>query len=173
MATSRTTFLACLMALTGCGRGEFTMSADQQAILRDADQIALLSLQPGSLGNEPADGFHGYEVLGRATLKGAERARIVGAFLDAADESDGTVAACFEPRHGIRAIRDRETVDFVICFECLQVAVYAGDEEAGYFTITDTPLPVFNETLRDAGIPVAPSFLLGTDSHADESIETE
>jgi hypothetical protein len=69
--------------------------------------------------------------------------------------NDGRVAACFNPRHGIRASREGKTIDLVICFECLQVYVYAEEGRQGSFLTTSSPQPVFDQVLREAGVPLA------------------
>ena len=49
--------------------------------------------------------------------------------------SNGTVAACFNPRHGIHATRQGRTVDLLICFECLQIEIFEAERKiAGVLT---------------------------------------
>ena len=64
-------------------------------------------------------------------------------------------AACFNPRHGIRATHDGKTVDLVICFECFSLQVFLGDTKAGALT-TDSPPPTFDRVLRKAKVPLPP-----------------
>src|SRR5262249_1279362 len=76
---------------------------------------------------KPKDSLHGGRLLGKATVKDATmRKNLAAALVKGAEESNGELAACFNPRHGIRATHDGKTAEFVICFECLQVRVYVG-----------------------------------------------
>ena len=97
-----------------------------RAALEKADQFELLSIDPDRQQEKPKDDFHGWKVLGRTQIKDADtRKKLVAALQKGVGENDGTVANCFNPRHGIRATHEGKTMDFVICFECLQVQVYA------------------------------------------------
>ena len=69
--------------------------------------------------------------------------------------SDGTMAKCFWPRHALRLEADGKVTDYVICFECLQFRSYLGDQQSE-LAIDKSPLPVFNEELKRAGIPWCP-----------------
>lgn len=104
-------------------------------VLQDPEVFEILALDPGGFGMVE-DGFHGYEVLGRAPLEDpGDRARLVALLEQGVNESDGMVAACFNPRHGIRTEREGERVDVVICFECLQIVVHGpGDLETDLLT---------------------------------------
>ena len=122
--------------------------------LEKADAVELLSLDPLRPKEEPKDGFHGWKVLGRTAPKDDATRRMLTADLRAAaGASEGSAAACFNPRHGLRVTRAGKTVDLVICFECLQVEVYEGEKDAGRFLITDAPQAAFDKVLRDAGVP--------------------
>ena len=61
------------------------------------------------------------------------------------------MAACFNPRHGIRVTRNEKEADFVICFECAQVEVFG--ENYGRFLIANSAQPLFDSVLRISGIP--------------------
>ena len=64
-------------------------------------------------------------------------------------------AACFIPRHGIRMTSGRDTVDLVICFECLSVNVYVNDKREKGFLTTRDPQPTFDAVLKAAGVKLA------------------
>src|SRR5262249_35638882 len=94
------------------------------AILNEADQLELLSLDPDQ-EKDSKDKFHGWNVLGKTEIKDKKaREGVVSAVSKGVKESDGTRANCFEPRHGVRASKGKQTVDLVICFECLSVEIY-------------------------------------------------
>ncbi len=144
--------------IAGCTSNSADSKIPERAMaaLEKADQFELLSIDPDRLEERPKDDFHDWTVLGRRQIKDAvTRKKLVAALKNGAAENDGTVNMCFHPRHGIRAIHDGKTMDFVICFECFQVKVYADEKRDDGFLTTGSPQPVFDQVLRDAGIPLA------------------
>ena len=128
---------------------------DLKTMLEKADKFELLSLNPEHLKEKPADGFHGWAVLGRTTVKDADvRKTLLEAFEKGVKENEGIVARCFNPRHGIRVTHDGKTADFVICFECYQVKAFVGDRDAKDFLVTGSPQPAFDKVLTDAKVPL-------------------
>lgn len=129
-----------------------------QAILKQADQFELLSLNPTELPQDtiPKDSFHDWEVLGQTIVKNAEtRKQLIAAFKKGVEENEGIVAACFTPRHGFRVTHGSKTADFVICFECLQVHAYIGDQWEKSFLITASPQDLFDSVLKEAKVSLA------------------
>jgi hypothetical protein len=146
--------VACLGA-TAVGGADNKLPEEARTVLEKAETLELLSLDPVPPKEKPADGFHGYKVLGKTTVKGDVRKELVGAFLKGM-EGDIQPAKCFDPRHGIRATHDGKTFEVVICFECAQFKVYMGaDGEGKGLLIGKGPEPAFDKVLRDAGIPKA------------------
>src|SRR5262245_7854668 len=133
---------------------ENKLPAAAENILRKAAQIELLSIDPGD-GKAPpaADGFHGYKILGKTTLKADAGNALVAAFLKGM-EGKIDPAKCFEPPHGIRATHDGKTVALVICFACSQFDVYAPAGRTRLL-IGTAPAPVFDKVLDAASIPRA------------------
>ncbi len=99
-------------------------------------------------------------MLGRTTVKDADaRKALTGAVLKG-------VAASGRPlhppgrweientRHGLRAVYDGHTYDFVICFHCLQIQVYVGKALLDTTPTTTSARPALNKILKDAGAPV-------------------
>ena len=126
-----------------------------KAVLENADRFELFSLDPVYRERPPKNAFHGYEVLGKADISDTPtRRKLVSAFERGVAENQGLMAACFNPRHGIWVTRGDKTVDFVICFACDQVHV--GGDVHGFFLVTGSPQPVFDQVLRDAKVPLAP-----------------
>ena len=98
--------------------------------------------------------FHDFAVLGRTEIYDQkQRAELLRALYKGIADSDGRVGACFNPRHGISASLAGETVDLVICFECLSIETYAKDEKP--VLTTSSPQPTFNHALKKAGLPIA------------------
>ena len=129
-----------------------------RAILEKAESFELLSLSPDRQKEKSKDDFHGWKVLGKTTVKDVDvRKKLVAAFEKGVEENDGTVAACFNPRHGIRVTHDGKTADFVICFECFQVQALVGDKKPDGFLITNSPASAFNDVLKEAKVPLAES----------------
>jgi hypothetical protein len=114
-----------------------------------AESFELLSLDP-SKGEREGQGFHGWTVLGKATLKGDVAGEIRGAVRKGAKDSDGSVAKCFEPRHGIRV----GGIDLVLCYACLQGQVFKGDSWVRDFPTTAGPAKTLDATLKKAGVPL-------------------
>src|SRR5262249_32971335 len=150
------TVLACVVvaaAFSGCGR-------DPVASLDAPEQLTLYSIDGRDFkpGQEPKaeEKFHDYPVLGKVEIKDAAKLQEIAAALQKGlARSDGTMAKCFWPRHGIRAVKNGRTVDYVICFECLQLEVYEGSSR-NVKPVTSEPEGVFNKHLEEAGIPLAP-----------------
>jgi hypothetical protein len=116
--------------------------------------IELLSLDPKEAKEK--EGFHGYKVLGSVKLeKKADREKLLKAFYKGIDDSDGSVAACFIPRHGLRAKVDGKTVEIVICFQCLSMKVYV-DGKPGSALTTGSPAATFNDILKEKKVPLPP-----------------
>src|SRR5262249_13241443 len=102
----------------------------------------------------PKDNFHGWKVLGKTAVKEkADRGKLVEALEKGIKENDGTVAACFNPRHGIRVAKGDKTIDLVICFECFSLEVWKGEERSSVLT-TGSPQKAFDKVLTDAKVPL-------------------
>lgn len=132
------------------------MPAEATAALRTGIDFELLSLDPSYLDRDqrPTD-FHNWDVLGSTAVSQFDRSQLVDALIASVPESVGAIAACFNPRHGIRVTHDGKQFDFVICFECLQIYWYTDDEKNPKILTSGSPLKLFNDVLTDASIPVA------------------
>ena len=82
------------------------------------------------------------------------RKTLLAALEKGAKDNDGTVARCFDPRHGIRVKAGDKTIDLVICFACYQTKVFTGDKLSGDYLTTDSPQPALNRVLKDANVPL-------------------
>jgi len=123
-----------LSFVAGCASGP-GFEETETAVLEKSDRGELLALDPVPKGDDASkttttgEDFHGYRVLGRAQLDKDERERLIGAARGAVDDNEGRAMKCFNPRHGLRVVAQGDTVDLVICFECLQMKVYQGAQE--------------------------------------------
>ena len=138
------------------------ISVESRKVLDSGQRFLLLSLDPMSQfypagsNTDTNKIFHGFSILGSAEIKDpVERAKLLKELYKGIANSDGMVAMCFNPRHGISASLGTNTVDLVICFECLQIAIYSGHTN-GLLT-SRSPQKTFNQALVKAGIPVAKS----------------
>ena len=114
------------------------------AALAGAESAQLFALHPypfqreiAGEGELPEDRlFHSYEILGSAPSQGVDATDHLLALVEyGIEDSDGMVAACFNPRHGIRVVKDGVAHDFVICFECLSMQTYRdGGRDGGHMT---------------------------------------
>ncbi len=141
-------------------------SARSKALLEGGSTLELLSLHPFERSptidetlepdRDPAT-FRGWHLLGRLVIKEpAKREQMITALQKGVDESDGNVAACFWPRHGVRAISDDGRVlDLVICFECASILVFEDREKTEIVTVTGSPERVLDQLLSVAGIQLA------------------
>jgi hypothetical protein len=136
-------------------RAQNALPAGALAILNQAKELELLSLDPGSEKEPVKNGFHGYKVLGSTLIKEADRRKQLVQALTAGMAQKANPARCFSPRHGIRASHDGKTVTLVICFECSQLDVYEAPAGARRLLISTSPEPVLDRMLKDAGIPKA------------------
>lgn len=151
-------FLVVLLHLSNDRRLRAALPIEDQQVLDKGQKFILYSLHPRPMEVDPQElktkpVFHGYMVLGQTQVTAANtRKRLLDALYDVVGA--GVPNMCFNPRHGIRAIRGNKTVDLVICFECKQVEIYdEGGKRAT--TVAGSPLPVFDKVLTKAKVPLA------------------
>lgn len=166
------TLLALVVAgfLGGALAGEErrnVLPAEALALLEKAAPYELLSLEPSSSDDDEdkdkkVEKFHGWRVLGKTAVKEADaRKTVLTALLKGIAENDGSAAKCFNPRHGLRAMHDKKSVDLVICFECLQIEVYVDGKQVhpaggrGAILTSESPQPTLDKLLKDAKVPLA------------------
>lgn len=124
-----------------------------------AAEFELYSVDPDRFAKKDgkAELLHGWKVLGKTTLKGDAAKRARAAVAKGIKDSDGSVAACFNPRHVVRVVSGKNTYDLVICYECHSATVYKGDERLGSFLTARGPEKTLNGILTDAKIPLPKS----------------
>lgn len=109
-------------------------------------------LNPGETATRAKPNFHGYIVLGSTRIRDRKtRSAVVKALYDSV--GNGEKMACFDPHHGIRAVKGGRTVDFVVCFDCTQFEVYDRGNVSGG-TLSTAPRLLFDRILTDARVPV-------------------
>ncbi len=131
------------------------LPGDAREIFEHSEKFVLFSLDPLSLPNpnEPKKSeFYRYYILGQTQISDPETlTKIRRAYYDGLVDTSGA-AACFSPRHGIRAMKNGETLDLVICFHCHFVEVHLNDKNLGFKKVSAEPQDVFNEILTAANV---------------------
>lgn len=126
--------------------------------LRNATTFELFSLNPNQRDQESGiDTFHGWTILGSVEISDSEtRTTLLDALEAGIAENEGLVAACFDPRHGIRVRYNGKQHEFVICFRCYSGDWYIDEKESEVFYLTDSPKPIFDQVLQAASVQLAP-----------------
>ena len=100
--------------------------------------------------------FRGYSILGSAQITDpAEQRALLRALARGARENSDSAAMCFNPRHALHIEENQHSVDFTICFECLQVEA-RGFSPADWFTTSQSPENIFDESLTRHAVPKPP-----------------
>lgn len=145
-----------VVVLAAVGRSSAAeIPADVKAALEKASEWELYSLHPEQKKDAPKEALHNWRVLGKTTIKDADtRKKLLDALAKGANDHDGTVVDCFNPRHGIRVKAGDKTIDLVICFECYQTEIYTGDQRTGGYQTARSPQPALDKVLTDAKVPL-------------------
>src|SRR6185312_7906107 len=101
------------------------LAAPVSELLAGAEQMFLLRLDPF---RRPRAGreFHSWRVTRRIQLRSSDdRTAVAGVVESGLATSDGSSAACFDPTIGVRARRGADWLDFVCCFDCNWIRVFA------------------------------------------------
>ncbi len=139
-------------------------------ILEGSPQLTLFSINPGAEDYDTIENvkdvplFHGHWILGQTIISDpAAKAALLASFYDgfvAPPDPRGLKQiglGCFNPRHGLRIVKNGKTVDLLICFGCMQVETYINDRQlARHARINEAPREKFNEILTAAQMPLSP-----------------
>jgi hypothetical protein len=100
--------------------------------------------------------FNDFRIIGQVRVADPVQRRQVAAVVrHAAQTYNGDTKCIFSPRHAVRLSSASKTYDFLICFECSQMAVYSGDQFAATLSIGGSP-DALNRILRAAHVRIAP-----------------
>jgi hypothetical protein len=125
--------------------------------LYNADRFELFSLYPSLLSPPGPDRFDGHVILGSTAVQDRQtQADLRDALIAGIRSSNGSEAACFNPRHGIRVTAGNVVTDFVICFECKQVEVWRDGKMIAEQPTTALPAATFDRVLESAHVQLAP-----------------
>lgn len=151
---------------------------DSRQTLEDADSFVVYALDPNRFGRginkfpphlregeakkrakaPPPEIFHEYTVLGKATLNGAEKRRLLDAFYDELKPRAGTQvresASCFLPRHGVRAVNSKtgKAVDLLICYSCNNAFLYNNGEQFNFYAFGRASATCFHDLFVAHGL---------------------
>ncbi len=131
-----------------------------QTVFDGADKFTLYSLRPlgwPTVQSEPQQ-FHGFYILGQTEINDAKAMNeLRKAYYDGIAVGPETMrAACFDPRHGIRAEKNGVTVDLLICFQCSQSKAFVDGKEYETARINQRPQETFNRIYTAAGLTLEP-----------------
>lgn len=158
-----TTKQHCLLVLTlatfaGCGSmgdvDSLGLPDELSSALKSEYEVELYSLNPEKLDEEPESDFHGWEVLGSEKLDGDKGREIVEGFKSGLASAPDYVAGCFNPRHGLRISSAEKVVDLVICFQCVQIYVFVGDERIANLRTSASPRQLFDKVVAEHRLPM-------------------
>ena len=124
--------------------------------LHQAQQMTLYSIHPQESESALVGSqlFHGYRILGQVPVSApADQKRVAQAVQHAVLVAFDS-AACFNPRQGVRVSDGRDTYDLVICFECGEMEIFAGEERVGNTGMGGSP-DALNSILTAGGVPLA------------------
>lgn len=133
------------------------LPAELQRVLHSGGRAVLYSLEPWSDPEEKVARLDGYKILGKSALSPAQQAVAVAAFDEAIAGFDGSLAACFDPRHAIRIPADGHTYDFLLCYSCHQLVVYRDGKSVGTVGVTG-PSKKLDELLTSLHVPLSHSL---------------
>jgi hypothetical protein len=99
--------------------------------------------------------IHGYPVLGKVVIQEDAKRREIISDIKHAMRFPEAEHKCFIPRHLIRAVKNGETIDAVICFECRGYSGYLEGRPLGWGKIAAWPQAKLDKILSDASVPLA------------------
>lgn len=124
-------------------------------ILEQATSLDVIALNPNGVVDE-AETFHGYGVLGRATIRDvSDIEALAAAFVSGRRQGSDDLIACFDPRHGIHVPRGEQGLDLVICFECKQGYLYYRKFQKWWFGISGSPREIFDQIFKKSDLRIA------------------
>jgi hypothetical protein len=139
--------VASLLVLAGCGDPDGPIESMTLYSLNGEDQPP---------PNKPWKGetFHGFGVVGKTEIASAsDRLAILTAVKRGIAQSDGSENKCFWPHHGVSLVQNGKTIEYVICFHCLQLQRFA-DGASKTIATTASPSDTLDDQLKKAGVPV-------------------
>ena len=134
------------------------VSQQIEALAETDGTLEILSLDPSSRHGYSVSNravFHGFRILGRAFAEDpGDKKKLILALAKAVSENDGTIASCFNPRHGLRFVGKEKKIELVICFECASARCHGFNDDKGIL-LTASAQPTFDAFLTNKRVPLA------------------
>jgi hypothetical protein len=99
--------------------------------------------------------FHNYRILGQTEIKDKDVQKHIRAIYDDGITDTGFSATCFSPKHGVRAIKNGQILDFVICFHCSYAEVFLNNKEVADYHFGSVHRSEFDAILSAANVPLS------------------
>ena len=139
-------------------------------VLEQSPQLTLFSVDPSpedydsQFNSKTHPMFHGHMILGKTVVSDPDaKAALLASLYDGlvpAPNPNGLKqigTGCFNPRHGIRAELGGQTVDLLVCFECMKIDGYFNNHRfLKQRFINSAPSETFNRVLTAANVPLSP-----------------
>jgi hypothetical protein len=136
------------------------LPGEARTIFEQSPTLEILSLDPSSRyrGTVGTRIFHGFLLLGKARLTGEEANQARLSFYDSTvrRRHNQFRAACFNPRHGLRAVYQGRTLDLSLCFHCQNVYAYIDGKKISSGYTSREAQPDFDALLRSHQLPISP-----------------
>jgi len=145
-----------ILVFTGCSSGV------HEAEPGPAKAFILYSINPRTWMIPPEkkkamDLLYGFQILGKIKIENEkDREKLLNSLIVGISEHNDPPTACkFSPRHGLKVVHNKKTVDYIICFQCGDIQVYENGTKVRDELTTRSPQPVFNSFLKAKNIPIA------------------
>ena len=125
-----------------------------EALADSPNKTVLYSLEPEDRTSTKDKTLHNYKILGQTEINLSQTTQVAGIFQKSAEDWNGMMAMCFNPRHALRITSKGHVYDFLICFECQGLEFYKDDKSIGETGVTGSP-DILNGLLTAAQIPLA------------------
>jgi hypothetical protein len=131
----------------------------------DPDEVTLFSIDGSNLFHPPnrdkpngREWQYGWPVLGEVRIADPDlRRRVVNAVKQDLTSTPQERSLCFQPRHMLRMVEGRRTIDLLICYKCGSREVYVNGKTAEMQTssVDKSSQELLNKILTDAGVSLS------------------
>lgn len=142
------------------------LAADFAPLMEGVVELEVFILDPASgwegeekRAKDPSPRLGRWKIVRRVEVTDAREITLLRAGIQRSIETGGPVAACFNPRHGVRFIRNGQAVELILCFECASMDAKGSPEFEGA-AISTAAEAAFYRIFRAHGL-VPPARLKG------------
>jgi hypothetical protein len=127
-------------------------TSQPSAVLSQANSIEIYVLDPTpEQAIQPKLNFHGFRILESKTIDTSIGKTFDSLLQKGMNDNTGYLAACFSPRHGVRAKINGADYDFVVSFACNQLKAYSRGRDQTYLISSDAEAE-FDKIFTAAGV---------------------